>query len=203
MFKAGTAIAAVLLFAVAGFAQEDGHFDASLNGAGVIGKQTSGHGIILDSTNSGAALATFRVRFNAKHSLVANYGVTHDSQLYTLGAHITRIQSKVTELSAGYVYNPIQIGKFEPFLLGGLGALSFVPGNTYIDTFQVPVASVKQTQMMFLYGAGVDYRVRSHIAVRLQYRGLIYKTPDFQNPSLFVGGLGHMAEPSIGIVFRF
>ncbi len=203
MFKAGIAVAALLLFTAAGFAQEDGHFDASINGAGVFGKQVSGHGIILDTTNSGAPLVTFRFRFNAKHSLVANYGLTHDAQLYTLGAHLVRIQSKVTELSAAYVYNPIQIGKFEPFLLGGLGTLSFSPGNTYIDTFQLPVASVKQTQMLFLYGAGVDYRVRSHIAVRLQYRGLIYKTPDFKNPDLFVGGLDHMAEPSIGVVFRF
>jgi hypothetical protein len=38
----------------------------------------------------------------------------------------------------------------------------------------------------------------------LQYRGLLYKAPDFRVPSLlFTGAKGHMAEPSAGIVLKF
>jgi outer membrane immunogenic protein len=200
--QAAMAVAALLLFTTSGLAQEDGHFDVSINGAAVLTKQSTGHGIVLDPTNSGAPLITFRVRLNAKHSLVANYSHTDDSQIYTLGADVYRIQSKVSEFSAAYVYNPIEIGKFEPFLLAGAGRLSFSPGNTYINTYEVPVAVVQQTELAVLYGAGVDYRVRPKIAVRLQYRGLIYKAPDFKG-QFFTGALGQMAEPSIGIVLRF
>jgi Outer membrane protein beta-barrel domain len=201
--NAGLIITALLLFTAAGLAQEDGRFDVSLNGAAVISKQSTGHGIVLDPTNSGAPLITFRYRFNARHSIVANYSLTHDSQIFTLGPHLYRIQSTVSEFSAAYVFNPIEIGKFEPFVMAGAGSLNFNPGNTFIDTFQVPIASAKQTELMYLYGAGVDYRVRPHIAVRLQYRGLVYKEPTFKNPTFFTGVLGQMAEPTIGVVFRF
>ena len=201
--QAGIAVAALLLWTSAALAQEDGHFDFSVSGAGVIGKQSTGHGTTLNPTNSAAPLVSFRFRFNAKHSLVGNFSTTHNGQIFTLGAHDFRIQSTVSEYSLGYVFNPVQIGKFEPFVLAGAGSLSFTPGDTFIDTFQVPIASVKQNQLMILYGAGVDYRVVAHIAVRLQYRGLIYKVPDFKNPALFTGAHGQLAEPSIGIVFRF
>jgi hypothetical protein len=201
--RAGMVVAAWFLFTAVGLAQEDGRFDVSLSGAAVISKQSAGHGVVLNPTNSGTPLLTIRYRFNPRHSIVANYSGTHDSQIYTLGAHVYRVQSTVTELSAAYVFNPIQIGKFEPFLMAGAGSLSFNPNETFIDTFQVPIASVKQTELMYLYGAGVDYRVRPHIAVRLQYRGLVYKEPNFKNPTLFTGVLGLMAEPTIGIVFRF
>jgi opacity protein-like surface antigen len=201
--NAGMVVAALLLCTAAGLTQDDGRFDLSLSGAAVISKQSTGHGIVLDPTNSGTPLVAFRYRFSPKHSVVVNYSGTHDSQIYTLGAHVYRVQSTVSEFSAAYVFNPIQIGKFEPFLMAGAGSLSFNPGDTFIDTFQVPIASVKQDELMYLYGGGVDYRVRPHIAVRLQYRGLVYKEPNFKNPTLFTGALGQMAEPTIGIVFRF
>jgi outer membrane immunogenic protein len=204
MFKqAGIVVAALLVLTAVGLAQEDGHFDVSVGGAGVITRQSTGHGTIVNPTNSAAPLVSFRVRFNAKHSIIANYSTTHDGQIYTLGAHFDRVQSTVTELSAAYVFNPVQIGKFEPFVMAGAGSLTFNPGSTFIDTLQVPVAAVKQNTLGYLYGAGLDYRVREHIAVRLQYRGLVYRTPDFKNPGLFTGSLGQLAEPSIGIVFRF
>ena len=68
----------------------------------------------------------------------------------------------------------------------------------------------KQTELAYLYGAGVDYRLPWRFALRLQYRGLLYKAPDFKvNPitgsavNFSTGSKGHMAEPSIGLVFRF
>ncbi len=200
--RAGMAVAALLLFTAAGLAQEDGHFDVSVSGAGVFPSQSTGHGIVLNPTNSAGPLLAFRFRFNAKHSIAANYGHTDDSQIYTLAANIYRIQAKVTEFSAAYVFNPIQIGKFEPFVMAGVGTLHFTPGNTYINTYQVPVAVSTQSELMALYGGGVDYHVLSHIAVRLQYRGLVYKAPDFKG-QFFTGAYAQMAEPSVGVVFRF
>ncbi|MGA9042800.1 MAG: outer membrane beta-barrel protein [Terriglobales bacterium] len=201
--RAGMAVAVLLLLTAAGLAQEDGHFDVSIGGAGVFTRQSSGHGIILDPTNSAGPLISFRVRFNAKHSIEANYSHTYDSQIFTVGSDIYRIRSAASEFGAAYVYNPVQIWKFEPFVLGGLGRLGFKPGNTYINTYQVPVAAVSQSELGFIYGGGVDYRVVPHVAVRLQYRGLIYRVPDFKNPALFTGALGQMAEPSVGVVIRF
>jgi hypothetical protein len=42
------------------------------------------------------------------------------------------------------------------------------------------------------------------MALRLQYRGLVYRSPDFGVPGrFFTGTRGHMAEPSIGIAVKF
>ncbi len=43
----------------------------------------------------------------------------------------------------------------------------------------------------------------NHLALRLQYRGLVYKAPSFNVQNLFTGARGHMAEPSVGIVVKF
>jgi len=193
--RAEIAVAALLLFATAGFAQDDGRFDVSLNGMGVISTHSSGQGIELKPTKSGGPLISFRFRFNEKSSIIANFSSTRNSQIFTLGSDIYRVHSTVSEFSLGYVFNPIQIGKFEPFLLAGAGSLSFNPGDTFINTFQVPIASAKQTKLGYVYGGGVDYRVRPHIAVRLQYRGMVYRAPNFKNASLFTGALGQMAVP--------
>jgi opacity protein-like surface antigen len=206
--KAGKAVLALLFVMLIGvvnvaFAQEDGRFDASLGAAGVFTKQSSGNGTVLNPTNSGAVVATIRYRFNPMHSFEFNYAHTRDSQIYTQGADQFRIQSTISEYTGAYVLNFFQRGKFEPFVFAGAGVLKFNPGNTYIDTYQLPVAVVSQTELAFLYGGGADYRVIPHFAIRLQYRGLFYKAPDFHGAGFLTGQNGHLAEPSIGIVFRF
>jgi len=69
--------------------------------------------------------------------------------------------------------------------------------------FYRPFGATGQRALAFLYGGGADYRLRKAFALRVQYRGLIYKAPDFDVPSLYTGVNGHMAEPSAGIVFKF
>jgi hypothetical protein len=194
--------------------QDSGHFDISLNAAGLLAKQTSWNGIVQTSTKSGAFLATARWRFNARHSIEANYARGNDSQIYTT-PNIFRIQSNVTEFSGAYVFSPVETEKLEPFVFAGAGALAFNPFNTFVNTTQVAVPSVRQTEFAVLYGAGVDYKIFSsipvirsspaatHMALRLQYRGLFYKAPNFKNPSLFTGSRGHLAEAAIGLVIKF
>ena len=42
-----------------------------------------------------------------------------------------------------------------------------------------------------------------HFLVRAQYRGFVYKTPDFEMTSLKVDKYTHSAVPSAGLVFTF
>ena len=149
--KVGLTVAALVLTVSTGFGQEGGRLDVSLNFAGVLAKQTSGNGIVQSPTKSGTFLATARWRFNAKHSIEANYAHGNDSQIYTT-ANVFRIQSNVTEFSGAYVSSPIETKRFEPFVFVGGGALMFNPFNTFINTIQVPIPSVKQTEFAVLYG---------------------------------------------------
>ena len=64
-------------------------------------------------------------------------------------------------------------------------------------------ASTEQTRGAFVYGGGVDVPVSKHFFVRAQYRGFVYKTPDFDQASLKVDKYTHSAVPSAGLVFTF
>ena len=199
------AIAVVVALAGIVSAQDEGHFDASLGYGGAFSKTaTSSNGAItLKPTNSGAFLATVRFRFNRVHGLEGNIGHMNNSQLYSISPDTFRVQGGVTEYSGAYVINLFQRDRLEPFLFAGAGALRFNPGNTYIDGNPSTISVTKQTSLAFLYGGGADYRFWRVLALRLQYRGLLYKEPDFGIPNFFTGVHGHMAAVSAGIVFKF
>jgi len=220
MLKKAGAVATLFFLVSIGLAQ-NGHFDFSLNAAAVFTKQSTGNGITQKATDGGGGFGTFRVRFNPKHSVIFNYGRDKNSQIYQSIDNF-HILNTISEYSFGYMFTPFQKGRFEPFLMAGIGALSFSPRSTWVffplapgnipDNVQINLNAAKQTQLSYLYGLGVDYRIPhfERFAVRLQYRGILYKEPDFKIDansgsaiSFFTGARGHMAEPSIGLVFRF
>lgn len=181
-------------------------FDFAITGGGVFSKTTSSSsGNVRDKpTKSVAYTGTFRYHFAAKHAIEINIGHTSNSQIFLVSPESFRVVTGITEYTGDYVFTPFPAGRLQPFLLAGAGALRFSPGNTYIDTFPASFGAAQQTSLAFVYGAGADYHLWRIFGFRLQYRGLIYKQPDFQVPTLFfTGAKGHMAEPAAGIVVRF
>jgi len=216
--KAGLAAAVLLFLSAIGFAQ-DGRFDFSVNGSGIFTTQSSGNGITQSATNGSGGLATIKMRFKPRHSVMFNYGRAKNSQIYqTIDSF--HVLDNITEYTAAYMFSPFRKGRFEPFVFAGGGWLSFSPRTTWVffpplpnnipNNIQVDLNAVKQSQLAVVYGFGTDYDLRWRFALRLQYRGLFYRDPDFKvdegsgsSVSFFTGARSHMAEPSIGIVFRF
>jgi outer membrane immunogenic protein len=206
MKRTGLAIATILALVSLAAAQDDqGHFDAGLGFTGIFSKTSSASlsDTTLKPTTSGGVLATFRYRFNHTHGIAVNFSHTNNSQVFTVPPDTLRVSTGITEFSAAYVFSPFHPKRTDPFLLGGGGMLRFNPGNQYIDGFQSSFGAQQQTSLTFLYGGGIDYRLWKALALRVQYRGLIYKVPDFKVPALSLGAYGHMAEPSAGIVIKF
>jgi opacity protein-like surface antigen len=204
--KALSAVAVACVCASFAAAQEDvGHFDVSFSWGAVLNKTstTANSGVAISPTNSGLVLGTFRFRFNRMNGIEVNGARSDNSQIFILGTNDYRAQTSVTEFTGAYVLSPFHFEKIEPFLLAGGGALRFSPGNQYINGNASLFSAAQQTSMAFLYGGGVDYRVWKRLGLRLQYQGLIYKEPTFHVTQFFSGVKGHMAEPSIGIVFNF
>jgi len=81
-----------------------------------------------------------------------------------------------------------------PFVLAGGGAMFFDPREGSMK---------EQTRGAFVYGGGFDVPLAKHFLVRAQYRGFVYKTPDFEMTSLKVDKYTHSAVPSAGLVFTF
>jgi outer membrane immunogenic protein len=202
--SAGKILAGIFLFTAGALAQS-GRSDLSLSVTGDFGKETDGNSVIQTSSNSAGLLATYRFSLTPKNAAELNYGLTRNSQYYSVTNGFTgsqsfyAIQSNIHEATADYVFRPLKLGRLSPYALVGGGALIFVPtGYSYGTNLEE-----KQTKGAFLYGIGSDFRVARNIAVRLQYRGLVYKAPDFQVAGITTGSSGHLAEPSLGVVLHF
>jgi hypothetical protein len=220
MFKrAGSIAAAIVCFASIGFTQ-DNHYDASGNVGANFTKTSQGNGVTQGGTVGLSVFGTIRVRFKPNHSLLFTYGHSKDSQTFQAGEDF-HVLTSISEFTGAYMYNPYRKGKFETFVLAGGGGLRFSPNSTWVFFPVLPnglphnvmadVGAQTQTQIAFLYGLGFDYTLpMPRFALRVQYRGFLYREPDFKvdasngSPlSFFTGAYGHMAEPSIGLVFRF
>ena len=221
MFKsAGAVLAALLCFASISFAQNY-RFDASVNGAAVFTKQSEANGITQSGTVGTNFFGTFTYHLKPRHAFLFNYGRTKDSQVFQTGDNF-HVLTTITEYSGAYRYAAIRKSNFEVFGLAGGAALRFYPRSTWVffpplpnnipNNVMADVGATTQTRVAFLYGLGVDYNIPTfpRLAVRLQYRGFLYKEPDFNVNSstngalsFFTGTYGHMAEPSVGLVFRF
>ena len=149
----------------------------------------------IDQLSSGPTAAVRSLDRHGSTSVRSAFG-----QLFS-GLAAGRIQTDVHATTADAVVNlPLRLGKFSPYVLGGGGALAFRPTEN-AGGF-VPGAST-QTQGAFLYGVGADYPLSHRLALRAEYRGLVYKAPDFSLPSLNSESWTHTAQPSAGIVLRF
>ena len=208
--QAGIAVAAVLILTCAALGQ-DGRWDVSANAVGMLSKQSSGNQVVLTPTQGYGVVGSAQMRLASRFSLQVNAGHAHNSQKYATGTLDYRIQSTITEFSGALVFRLFETAKWKPFLFGGAGALVFNPNSTLIlnnsllSPGETPesIGAARQTRIAILYGGGVDRPLLPHLFLRLQYRGLVYSPPDFTVSGLFTGGQGHVAEPSIGLAFKF
>jgi len=186
-----TTIVAMVLASVPAFAQEEySKQEVSVQAVGSFVKSTWDKGVEQTATNSGGVLANYRYFFNKNNGVEVNYAFTDNTQNY-IG--VGGVDTRNNEVSAAYVFR-MPLKHFTPFVLAGAGALVFDPKNF--------TAATTQTRPAFVYGAGADYNLSSHVFVRAEYRGLVYNSPTYD----IFNGLDrttHRAEPSVGFGYRF
>jgi len=175
--------------------------EVSVQGTGFFTKDSNGNGISRTTTKTGGLEVGYRYHINRWLSAEANYGFDRNTQKYFSDAGQSRVQSDVHGVTADVVVNlPLHLSKFSPYTLAGGGGLIFHPtGN---GGGFVPGADT-QAKGAFLYGAGADYVLTDHFSLRAEYRGFVYKDPDFGLQSWKTDTWTHTARPSAGIVYRF
>jgi len=194
------AFAFILVFTITAVAQEV-RSEVSVQGTGFFTKDTSGQGISRTTTKTGGLVVGYRYHFNHWLSAEANYGFARDTQKYFFSGGQSRVQSDLHASTADVVVNlPFSISRFSPYVLGGGGSLVFRPtGNA---GGSLPGADT-QAKGAFLYGGGVNYLLSRHLSLRAEYRGFVFKDPDFGVRSLNTDSWTHTAQPSAGLVYRF
>jgi hypothetical protein len=157
---------------------------------------TSGDGVTDSPTESVGTLATFRQSFHPWLGYEVNYSYTRFTERYSTIPF--GVQNNVNEVTGAYlVQGPSFLG-LQPFGAIGFGALIFLP--TTVGGQKYP----QQNLIPLLYEVGVNYPIlTSHLGLRLQYRGLSYKTPDFNATLLTTGTRRTTSEPSVGAYLRF
>jgi outer membrane immunogenic protein len=194
-----TALSSVLLLSISVLAQEVRN-EISVQGTGFFTKDAAGNGISRTTTNTGGLLVGYRYHFNRWLSAEANYGFDRNTQKYFASSGFSSVQSDVHAVTADAVVNlPFSISKFSPYVLGGGGSLVFHPTG---NGGSAPGADT-QGRGAFLYGVGSNYVLSRHFSLRAEYRGFIYKSPDFGIRALNTDTWTHTAEPSAGFVYRF
>jgi opacity protein-like surface antigen len=193
-------LALMLVFAVSGFAQ-DLRSEVSVQGTADFTKDSTSLDIPHSATKSGGFMATYRLHLNRWLAAEGAYGYTRNSQDYSdpfFGP--TRVQTNIHELTGAAVISAPTTSKVRPYALAGFGALFFRPVNNSDNAL---IGADNQAKPAFVYGGGVDFDLTSHMALRGEYRGFVFKIPDFQLTGLASDSYTHMAQPSVGLVFRF
>jgi opacity protein-like surface antigen len=202
MRKVAIMIASIaFLLGLSAVAQES-RSEISLQGTGVFTKDTTGQGTTQRSTNSGGFLVGYRYNFNRWLAAEAVYGYNRNTRQHLAPAALSRIQANVHQATGGFVVRVPTPARFRisPYVLAEGGALVFDPtGNAFGS---VPDAR-RQATGVFAYGGGADFPIVRHVALRAEYRGLVYSTPDFGLTALNTNTVTHTVQPSAGIVFRF
>jgi opacity protein-like surface antigen len=194
---------ALLLITMTGAALAQGaHADVSANLAGVFGQSVTGNGIQQTPTNSAGALFSFRYYLNRYAGVEANYGYTRNSQDYNFGfGNVVGVQAGMHEVTGALVLRGGH-GPVRPFVLVGGGVLVFNPTTSALNNTGLPLS--RENRPTLLYGGGADIRLAKAVALRAQYRGLVYSAPDFHDAvDLHTGVMMHTAEPTVGLVFKF
>ena len=202
-----TAVLAVAMgmFVFAVGAQAQDRLDLSISGGAIFGKSVSQSTstVSLAPHFSGSVFGTVRYHLTDLQAVEINIGHSNSSQLFTRPPDTFRVSGTVLEYSGAYVLTPMHDHRLQPFVFAGAGGLRWSVGNQYIDQVSVNFGAVKQNSLAFLYGGGADYRLWRRLALRLQYRGLIYRAPGFGVSTLFISAKDHMAEPAAGLVIKF
>jgi opacity protein-like surface antigen len=200
-----SAVAFIFLFVASGLAQ-DYKSEFSVQGTANLPRNNDNLDIPHEATKSGGFLIGYRYHLNPWFAVQGDYGYTRNTQKYFdpfFGE--TDIQANVHQLTGEAVITAPSHNRVRPYALAGIGALFFRPTNSPNNSFfgVGNNSGNNQTKPAFVYGGGVDFDLSRYLAFRAEYRGLLYKIPDFQIPGLATDNFTHMAQPSVGLVWRF
>lgn len=192
-------IVAFAAFTTSALAQVELPSQVSIQGTGMVTKKTNDRTPANEVTKSGGFLLGYSYQFSRWAGAEANYGYTRNTQKYLFPVGSSSLQTDFHEVTGAFVAHfPVNARHIRPYALAGGGALVFDPTDKVVVT-----GAQRQTRGAFIYGGGANIDITNNFGVRAEYRGLLYKAPDFELGNLNIDKVTHLAQPSVGFFFRF
>lgn len=190
-----TCVAPALLISPAQAQKALRNDDIAISGLYEMTQTVSGGGITVTPTKAAGGEASFRHSFHYWLGYEAAYTDTRYTDYYS--GQPFGIQHSQHEFSASYyVHGPTIF--VQPFALAGISAIVFSPslnGGQNVSWQARPGAN---------FGAGVNLPLlTSHIGLRVEYRGVYYKTPDYNRAPLTTNASRLTSEPMAGVYIKF
>lgn len=193
---------AVLVLLITGFtgqARAQNYLKKSDVSIGVFGQftpRTSGNGITDTPTVSVGGQAAFRHTYHWWLGYEGSYNYTRYAERYSVLPYT--LQHNTHEFAGSYLVSAPGVLGVHPFAFGGLSALIFSPSLNGGQN------ASWQGRLAENFGGGINWALlSSHFGIRLQYRGVYYKTPDFNQARLNTGTSRLTSEPMAGVYLRF
>jgi opacity protein-like surface antigen len=186
--------------------------DVALSVYGAFGGTTTGRAVSETPANSAGGMIELRHIVNPFVGFEATYGLNRANQIYYAPTFCSLcvnlpVSANAHQITGDWVFS-FRPGRVRPFGLVGAGVVYYQPLQSIEYNRPAPTTSV--TTPVFVYGAGIDWKIVPHIGFRLQYRGNFHNAPDMTKvygPPVPESGNGtvyaHTAEPAIGVYYKF
>lgn len=205
----GSRLVLTLSFFVAAVASVPAHAqtDVALSFYGAF-NSTSNYNIGLEHqipANSAGGMVELRHISNPLIGYEASYSFNRANQSYsytgglpagvTPGTSLPTVSANAHEITGDWLVSA-PLGSFRPFALVGVGLLLNEPVSGQSQT-------TSSSEAVYVYGAGLDWKLVPHIGLRFQYRGNVYKAPQITTAFGSNSSFTHTAEPMIGAYIKF
>lgn len=196
-------LCATMLATAAAFGQESRQ-DVSISGMAILAPTVRGNAVTESPTITTGILASYRYLLTPRSGLEVNYSFAQYTEKFQSGGQAVNtynpIHTRQQELSAAYVYGRTY-GNYTPFVEAGVAGVIFTPileGSFSLDAKQ-------STAIGGLFGGGVAYELSPSFDLRVQYRGLLLKAPDFHlaGNRFATGRYQVISMPTVGFAYHF
>jgi opacity protein-like surface antigen len=158
-----------------------------------------------NSADAAGGLFEFRHISNPFVGYEVAYSFNRSNQVYTYtgptpagsgpGPFFAAVSANAHEITGNWLFSA-HAGKLRPFALVGVGLLLTEPVSGQSET-------INSNEPVYVYGAGLDWRLVPRLGLRFQYRGNVYKAPNISTAYGSNSAFMHTAEPMIGAYFKF
>ena len=194
----------LMLSAAAGYAQESRQ-DVSFSGTGIFGPTIHGANDVQQSmTGALGLMLSYRYMLTPRSAVEVNYSFAQDNQKFLANFDPNvRIHARQQEVTGAYVFG-LTFKRFNPFVEAGVGTLIFTP---VLDN-ETNLLNTKTTKgVAGLFGGGLAYELSPSFDIRMEYRGLLTKTPSFGytsgNLNFSTNRYEIISMPTIGVAYHF